>query len=60
MIGQEDKLENYVIVDYWIEEDGDGFRIMIIQGNICDEKSVVGSEKNWNGVFEVFRKVVEK
>lgn len=59
MTGQEDKPENYVTVDYAIEEEGEGTRLTITQGNIREEKSVEGSRKNWEGVLQGFKKVAE-
>lgn len=59
MTGQEDKPENYVTVDYTIEEEGDGSRLTVTQGNIREEKSVDGSRKNWEGVLQGFKKVAE-
>jgi uncharacterized protein YndB with AHSA1/START domain len=56
----EDKPENYVIVTYLLERDGDGTELTIIQENVPTEEQKEHSEQNWTMVMEGLKKMVEE
>jgi len=60
MSGIEDKPENYVVVTYQLNPEGDGTRLTIIQENIPDEKMKEHSLENWNKVLSSLKTLLEK
>lgn len=60
MSGNDDKPENYVVISYYLQEDGDKTFLTITQENIPDEKQKADSMQNWNKVLEDLKQLLEK
>jgi uncharacterized protein YndB with AHSA1/START domain len=58
--GKADKSENYQTVTYALSESTDKTRLTITQEDIDSEKEKEHSEKNWKGVLEALKKMLEK
>ncbi len=59
MSGTEDKPENYLIVTYVIEENGNETVLTITQANIADEAKKQHSEDSWAQVMNELKKLIE-
>lgn len=60
MSGVEDTPENYFNVTYELEEDEGVTTVTLTNSNLPDEKSREHSEKNWQGVLQKLKEVVER
>ena len=59
MSGIEDLPENYNTVTYTLTSNGEKTTLEVTQDNIATEETKQHSEKNWTGVLEGLKKVVE-
>jgi uncharacterized protein YndB with AHSA1/START domain len=59
MSGIEDLPENYVIVTYLLEDEGNKTKLTITQENIPDEKMKEHSEQNWKKVLNSLKELLE-
>jgi uncharacterized protein YndB with AHSA1/START domain len=59
MSGKPDVPENYALVMYQLEATGATTVLTVTQDNIDDDKGVEGSVKNWTGVLQTIKKIVE-
>jgi uncharacterized protein YndB with AHSA1/START domain len=57
--GKEDKPENYSLVTWRLEPSGSSTRLSVSQDGLTSEQGVEGAKKNWTGVLEALKKVVE-
>jgi uncharacterized protein YndB with AHSA1/START domain len=60
MSGIEDKPENYVIITYRVEGDGENTKLTVTQENIPDKKMKEHSEQNWKMVLDNLKDFLEK
>jgi uncharacterized protein YndB with AHSA1/START domain len=60
MSGLADVSENYATINYILVEEADGTRLTVMQDNVKTEQAKEHSEKNWNGVLESLKQLVEK
>jgi uncharacterized protein YndB with AHSA1/START domain len=60
MSGIEDKPENYFNVSYELEEANGSTTVTLTNSNLPDEKSKEHSEKNWEGLLQKLKEVVER
>ena len=60
MSGIEDKPENYFNVTYEFEETEGATTVTVTNSNLPDEQSREHAEKNWKGVLEKLKEVVER
>ncbi len=58
--GLEDKPENYFNVSYELEEENNKTHLLIRTENLPNEKARDHAEKNWQGVVEKLKEVVER
>lgn len=58
--GKEDIPENYQVVSYELLANGDKTNLTIKQEGVQSEKEKEHSEKNWKGVLEGLKNLVEK
>jgi uncharacterized protein YndB with AHSA1/START domain len=59
MSGKPDVPENYALVTWQLEATGATTVLTVSQDNIDDDKGVEGSVKNWTGVLQTIKKIVE-
>lgn len=59
MSGIEDKAENYMIVTYLLDGNGDNTTLTLRQENIPDEKTKNHSMDNWQQVLAAIKKILE-
>lgn len=59
MSGIEDKAENYMIVTYLLDGNGDNTTLTLTQENIPDEKTKNHSMDNWQQVLAAIKKILE-
>jgi uncharacterized protein YndB with AHSA1/START domain len=59
MSGKEDKPENYNVVTYKINREGDKTILTLIQDNIATEKEKEHSTQNWAMVLKTLKNIVE-
>ena len=57
--GKEDKPENYALVTWKLDPEGDATVVSVTQDNISSEQAVEGAKKNWTTVLEGLKKTVE-
>jgi uncharacterized protein YndB with AHSA1/START domain len=57
--GKEDKPENYALVTWKLDGEGDTTKLTVSQDHIADEKGIEGSKKNWSNVLEGLKRTVE-
>lgn len=60
MSGIEDKPENYFNVTYELEEVNGATTVVLTNSNLPDEKSKEHAEKNWQGLLQKLKEVVER
>ena len=57
--GKEDKPENYALVTWKLDSEGDATVVSVTQDNISSEQAVEGAKKNWTAVLQGLKKTVE-
>jgi len=57
--GKEDKPENYALVTWKLDAEGDATVVSVTQDNISSEQGVEGAKKNWTAVLQGLKKTVE-
>lgn len=57
--GKEDKPENYALVTWKLDPEGDATVVSVTQDNISSEQAVEGAKKNWTAVLQGLKKTVE-
>lgn len=60
MSGLEDKPENYFNVTYELEENNGETLVTLTNSNLPDEKARDHADKNWQGVLQKLKEVVER
>lgn len=60
MSGKEDLPENYNLVTYTLNKEGEGTRLTLIQDNINSEKEKEHLLQNWNIVLGKIKEIVEQ
>lgn len=59
MSGTEDKPENYANITYNLTGNNGETELTITQDNVKNEEAKTHSEKNWKGIFEGLKKLIE-
>lgn len=59
MSGKPDVPENYALVTWELEQNGDDTVLSVSQDNIDSEKGVAQSKQNWTGVLANLKQLVE-
>ena len=59
MSGIEDLPENYVIVSYLLEDEGNKTKLTISQKNVPDEAMKAHAEQNWKKVLHSIKEILE-
>jgi uncharacterized protein YndB with AHSA1/START domain len=57
--GKDDKPENYNLVTYYLREEGDHTRLILVQDNIDTIEEKAHSTKNWEMVLQKLKELVE-
>ena len=57
--GKEDKPENYALVTWKLDPEGDATVVSVTQDNISSEQAIEGAKKNWTAVLQGLKKTVE-
>lgn len=60
MSGKEDKPENYQTISYSLSDSGNSTTVTITQEGIGSKEEKEHSEKNWKGVLDGLKKMLEK
>ena len=59
MSGKEDRPENYYLITYKLESDGDKTNLILTQDNIATEEEKEHSFKNWTMVLDTMKHIIE-
>lgn len=59
MSGKDDVPENYAMVTWELEPDGDNTVLSVSQDHLESEKGVAGAKQNWQGVLKSLKKITE-
>ena len=59
MSGKDDKPENYALVTWELEPNGDDTVLSVSQDHLENEKGVAGAKQNWTNVLKDLKKITE-